>query len=203
MTPVREAFVLPALFLTVALLGGLRIAEHVRLVPPPLVSLVLAMLLVGALVRSGALAPERLMNAQRAPARERLRRPRPPRALRRLGADLQPADAGDRAAARGLQRLLLRPARDDARGRERPANLLRSLAVLLGSAFVLRFIVLENLYAPDSGTLKRLLTTLIEGASLGTIDYQPHAAATGYLAFLTVVLYLIGLALLPAGGEHA
>ena len=55
---------------------------------------------------------------------------------------------------------------------------------------------------PNTGTLKRLLTTLIEGASLGTIDYQPHAAATGYLAFLTVVLYLTGLALLPAAGAR-
>ena len=67
MTPVREAIVLPAMFLTVALFGGLRIADTVRLVPPPLISLVLAMLLVAALVRSGALAPDRLMNAQRAP----------------------------------------------------------------------------------------------------------------------------------------
>ena len=67
MTAAREAFVLPAMFLTVALLGGLRVAHTVRLVPPPLIALVLAMMLLGALVRSGALAPDRLMNAQRAP----------------------------------------------------------------------------------------------------------------------------------------
>ena len=47
MTPLRESFVLPCLFLTVALLGGLRLGApgvDVRLVPPPLVSLVLAVL---------------------------------------------------------------------------------------------------------------------------------------------------------------
>ena len=35
MTVIREALVLPGLFLTVALLGGLRSASAVRLVPPP------------------------------------------------------------------------------------------------------------------------------------------------------------------------
>ena len=60
MTPLREAFVLPCLFLTVALLGGLRLGADVRLVPPPLVALVLAVLLLGSLVRSGVFMPERL-----------------------------------------------------------------------------------------------------------------------------------------------
>src|SRR4051812_36351004 len=67
MSATREAIVLPLLFLTVMLLGGLRIALDVRLVPPPLVALVLAMLLLGVLVRSGALAPERLMGPERSP----------------------------------------------------------------------------------------------------------------------------------------
>ena len=56
MTPLREAFVLPCLFLTVALLGGLRLGADVRLVPPALVALVLAVLLVGSFVRSGVMA---------------------------------------------------------------------------------------------------------------------------------------------------
>ena len=36
MTPIREALLLPLMLLSVALLGGLRIATTVRLVPPPL-----------------------------------------------------------------------------------------------------------------------------------------------------------------------
>ena len=35
------------------------------------------------------------------------------------------------------------------------ASILRSLAVLFTAAFVLRFVVLESLYAPDGGMLKR------------------------------------------------
>src|SRR5580765_725403 len=67
MSPLREAFLLPAIFLTVALLGGFRAdaAGIIRLAPPPLAALLLAMLLVGALVRGQALVPGRLMNERR------------------------------------------------------------------------------------------------------------------------------------------
>ena len=65
MTAAREAAYLPLTFLTVALLGGIRIAGRVLLLPPSLFSLVLGLMLLGVLVKSGALAPERLMNARR------------------------------------------------------------------------------------------------------------------------------------------
>ena len=70
MTPLRESLALPCLFLTVALLGGLRLGAQgvdVRLVPPPLVSLVIAVLLLGALVRSRVFTPDRLIGNHRAP----------------------------------------------------------------------------------------------------------------------------------------
>jgi hypothetical protein len=200
MTAMREAIVLPAMFLTVALLGGLRVADTVRLVPPPLIALVLAMLLLATLVRAGALAPDRLMNAQRAPLENAsgiLVLIAVFAASAQVFSLLTPELGLLHAVFSACFFVQLVTTLAGVSGR---SNLLRSLVVLLGSALVLRFIVLENLYAPDSGTLKRLLTTLIEGASLGTIDYQPHAAATGYVAFCTVVLYMIGLALLPAGG---
>ena len=65
MTAAREAIVLPIMILTVAGLGGLRLGQTVLMVPPPLISLVLAVMLIGALVRAGAFAPYRLMNAGR------------------------------------------------------------------------------------------------------------------------------------------
>lgn len=201
MTVTREAFVLPLLFLTVALLGGLRIGAPVtavRLVPPPLMALVLATLLIGVIVRSHGLAPDRLLSSARSP--------------------LENASGGivllTLAAAsaqifnlvipeRGLFQVvftvffLVQLLTTLAGGNTR-AGLLRSLFVLLGSAFVLRFVVLEGLYAPGSGALKRVLTALLQGVSLGAIDYAPHAAATGYIAFLTTALYMIGLVALPA-----
>ena len=61
MSAVREAIVLPLAFLTVALLGGLRIGPALLLIPPPLISLVLAVMLLSALVSAGVLAPSTIM----------------------------------------------------------------------------------------------------------------------------------------------
>ena len=65
MSPAREAFFLPLLFLTVALFGGMRIFDRVVLLPPTLFGLVLGLLLLGVIVKCGALAPERLMSSAR------------------------------------------------------------------------------------------------------------------------------------------
>ena len=67
MKAATEAVYLPMLFLTVALLGGLRVDERVTFVAPPLFALVLGMMLFGVLVRGRVLAPERLMSASREP----------------------------------------------------------------------------------------------------------------------------------------
>jgi hypothetical protein len=45
--------------------------------------------------------------------------------------------------------------------------------------------------------LKTVLTALLTGVSLGGIEYRPRAPVTGYVAFLTLGLYMIGLYLLP------
>ena len=74
MTAAREAIYLPVLFLTVTLLGGLRPGAAVVLTPPSLFSLILAVLLVGVLVQSGAFVPLRVMNAIPAGARQSERR---------------------------------------------------------------------------------------------------------------------------------
>ena len=65
MKAATEAVYLPLLFLTVALLGGLRVADRLTFVPPPLFALVLGMMLFGVLVRGRVLAAEPLMSASR------------------------------------------------------------------------------------------------------------------------------------------
>jgi hypothetical protein len=77
---------------------------------------------------------------------------------------------------------------------------LRSLGVLLGAAFLLRYIVLESLYAANGGTLARILTVLLEGVSLGALQYEAAGSATGYLAFAALLLYFVALFLLEPGG---
>jgi hypothetical protein len=200
MTPVREALVLPLLFLTVTLLGGFRVATTVKLVPPSLTALMLAMLLIATLVRGRVLQPGALMHASRTPAENT--------------SGLVILLALFAASAQAISLLL--PDRGllhagfaifvfcqlmtmNAAGPDRTATL-RGLFVLFGSLFVLRHVAIEALYAPERGVLHRVLTALMSGASLGGINYEPNAAVTGYAAFFTLLLYVIGLWLLPTGG---
>lgn len=197
MTAVREAIVLPALLLTVACLGGVRIAEQVSFTPPPLFTLVLAVLLIGALIRSGALEPARLVHSSR-----------PPLAAANgavvLGtlflASAQsfhlvtPESGLPRLAFHGFIVVLLLNTWASAPDRVR---LLRGLMVIFGSAFVLKFIILAALSDPAAGRLHRVMLVLLEGVTLGTLTQQSLHPATGYVAFVTLAAFLCALALLP------
>jgi hypothetical protein len=202
MSAFREAIVLPLAFLTVALLGGLRIGPTLLLVPPPLISLTLAVMLLIALVRAGVFSPTMIMSAERTP-------------LENTSGVIVLITLFTASAQvftlvtpeHGLLHVVfsicffvqLTTTMAGVNGRR---NMLRSLAVLLGAAFIIRFIILEGLYAPDGGFAKRLLTTLVEGASLGAIQYEPVGAATGYIGFVTLALFMIGLLLLPGGSAR-
>jgi hypothetical protein len=205
MSAAREAIYLPVLFLTVVLLGGVHLSQPVAVTPPTLFSLVLAMLLVAALVRSGALAPQRLVRTSRS-------------ALANLNGVIVlltlfagSAQAFTLATPRAglplvlfntLLLILLVNTMVAAPDRRR---LLRSLLVVFGSAFVLKFVVLAALSEPSDGRLSRVLQLLFEGITLGTLSQEVLHPAAGYLAFATLVLYLGGLAALPwraAGAQH-
>ena len=77
-------------------------------------------------------------------------------------------------------------------------ELLRSLMVIFGSGFVLKFVILAALSDPTSGRLKRVLLLLVQGATLGTLTQEPMPPAVGYIAFFTLLLFLIGVWALPA-----
>jgi hypothetical protein len=57
-------------------------------------------------------------------------------------------------------------------------------------------VLLASLYSPESGWLRRVAGTLLQGVALGTLDAPTFAAATGYIAFFTLALYVAGLILL-------
>jgi len=78
-------------------------------------------------------------------------------------------------------------------------RLLRSLAALFGTAFVLKHMLLASLYAPDGGWWQRIAGALLEGITQGTLGAaESFAPATGYLSFFTLALYVAGLVLLLA-----
>ena len=198
MKAATEAIYLPVLFLTVALLGGLRVGERVTFVPPPLFALVLGVMLFGVLVRGRVLAPERLMSASRPPLEN----------LNGLVVILSTFFAATQVfnlvtPESGLPFLLFNvflfvllvntlavlPDR---------VSVLRSMAVITGAAFILKFIVLGAISEPGDSTLKRVLYALLEGVTLGTLTQPRLHPVAGYLAFATLGMFLIGLAMLPA-----
>lgn len=192
-----EVFYLPLLFLTVTLLGGLRVDTRVAFAPPPLSALVLAILLIAALVRCGAVAPERLLNGHR-PALANITGGVVLVTL--FAAAVQafnlviPESGLPRIAVTVFLFLLL--LNTIAASADR-THVLRSTAVIVGSTFVLKFIVLAALSDTAGGWLKRVLLASLEGVTLGTLTQPPLAPVTGYVAFAALVMFLAGLALLP------
>lgn len=197
MTATREAIALPLVFLTVTLFGGLRITGGVALLPPPLFALVLSVLLLGLLVRCGALAPNRLVHASRSMLAN------VNGLIVMLAAFLASAQAFNVATPEsGVPRVLFNLvylvllANTVAASPDR-ARVLRSLLVIFGSAFIVKFVVLAALSHPAKGPLTRMLQVLFEGVTLGSVTQEVFHPATGYVAFGTLMLYLFGLVMLP------
>jgi hypothetical protein len=197
MTAVREAIVLPVLFLTVLLLGSLRIAGTIVLVPPSPYALLLGLLLVRVVVQSGALAPERLLASDRS-------------ALANLNGVVLLAtlwiaaaqtiavlipDSGVPQLAFGVYFLIL--LLNTAAASPDRQRLLRSLAVTFGGAFVLKFVVLHGLSAPGEGALKRVLLAVVDGVTAGALVQEVPHPIMAYIALLAPGLFLIGVFLLP------
>ena len=197
MTATREAILLPFAFLTVALFGGLDL-QGPRWTPPSLFALVLAILLLGSLIRSGTLAPERLLQSSRTP----LANANGMTVLVSLFAAsaqvlqmLLPREGLPLVFVGFLLFVLLVNALAAAPDR---VSLLRSLAVVTGSAFLLKFVVLAALADPEGGRTRRVILALFDLATLGTVAQAPLHPASGYIAFFVTAMFLIAIALLPS-----
>jgi hypothetical protein len=73
---------------------------------------------------------------------------------------------------------------------------MRSLIVLFGAAFTIKYVLLPSLHDPAGGLARRLAGALLNGVTLGTVEGERYASVTGYIAFLTVALYFIAIWLL-------
>jgi hypothetical protein len=195
---------LPMIFLLVALLGGLRIDVDTKafvFVPPPLITLILSVLLMILFVRGHAIE-----------LRQWLRSDQPPltnvsHALTLLALFFASAQAFNSVLPeRGLLFWLFsffflwtlwnnQFSSFDAR------PLLRSLTVLFGTAFFLKHMFLASLFSPEGGWAKKITGFFVELGTLGTIDTQVFAPATGYISFFTLALYVLGLILLTPTPE--
>jgi hypothetical protein len=202
MTPAREAIVLPLLFLTVVLTSALRPGAEVTMRPPSLASLVAGMLLLALLVRSGALDPRQLLESDR-PMLANLNGITVLVTAFAASAQIVTLVVPESGVPALIVWLVLLSlilqafAIDPDRMR-----LLRGLMVTFGAAYTLKFIVLAAISSPASGRLSRAIQFLFEGITLGGVTQRTSHAAEGYLAFAAILLYLIGLAFLPAASWH-
>lgn len=195
----REAFTLPLVFLSAALLGGVRIdaGGGLAFVPPALFALVLAVVLIAALHRCGALEPAALIHARRGG----LANACGAAIVVALGASTAQVISALTPEA-GLLALVFDVAwlallGNTLAARPDRARLLSSLMVIFGAAFVVKYILLGALYAPDASLTKRVVMALVEGVSLGALAYDPPGPATGYVVFAAGLLLLAGISALP------
>ena len=196
--------VLPTLFLTVALLGGLRVGAENRtfiFVAPPLVTLFLGVLLMLLLVRGRLIKFNQWIGNELPPLTNVVHIWI---LLTLFFASVQAFNSV--LPERGLLHWLfsfffLWTLWNNQFSSFDPPRLLRSLAILFGTAFVLKHILLASLYSPEGGWLKRIAGTLLQGVSLGTLDEPNFAPATGYICFFTLALYVAGLIILGFAGR--
>jgi len=191
---------LPTIFLTVALLGGVRVGAGggaFVFVPPPLVTLVLAVLMLALFARGGALRVGRWLSADNGTAEN------VSHALTLGTLFFASAQAFNSVLPEaGLPRFVLASfflwtLWQNQFSNFDPRRLLRSLAALFGTAFFVKHVLLASLFQPGEGWLSRLATAALEGVTLGTLSGPPYAASTGYISFFALALYVGGLALLP------
>ncbi|MEQ1764100.1 MAG: hypothetical protein ABL984_13285 [Pyrinomonadaceae bacterium] len=80
-----------------------------------------------------------------------------------------------------------------------PRKLFRSLGGLFGLAFVAKYLILANLTAPAGRTWFEALTENPgQEAFTRLLDLPRYAGSTGYIQFFAVGLFLLGLYLFPA-----
>lgn len=78
-------------------------------------------------------------------------------------------------------------------------KLLRSMIALFSFAFIAKYLILAGLTAPpgDGGWLRALIENPAREAMTWLLDLPRYSAGTGYLQFFTLGLYFLGLYLLP------
>jgi hypothetical protein len=202
---------LPAIFLAVTLLGGMRLSFESGafiFLSPTLFNLVLAVLLFAIIIRGKLINIEQWFSADfSVPAN--FANGLILLTLFSASAQVLNCLLPERGLAFGLTAFfLLWTLWTNLFAELEAKKMLRSLAALLGFAFVFKYVFLASLVstsAADESWMRKLAESLFEKASLGLLEIPKFSPATGYIAFFTVLLYGAGIVFLyslskkPAG----
>jgi hypothetical protein len=190
---------LPATFLIVTLLGGMRLSLEsgaFLFLPPTLFNLVLAVLLLAVIVRGNLIVIGEWFSAEFSVLKNCAN-----------GLILLTVFSGsvqvincllpEKGLTFGLTAFfLLWTLWTNLFAELEARKMLRSLAALLGFAFVFKYVFLASLVSAAGGEeswARKLAESLFEKVSLGLLEIPKFSPATGYVAFFTVLLYGAGL----------
>ena len=191
-----DFIVLPTLLLSAGLLGGLRIDGQTRqfiFIAPPLVTLLLAILLMSLFLRVGAIELRHWLTIEQ-PMLTNLSHLLTLVALFFASAQAFNSVLPENGLLHWMfSAFFLWTLWTNQFSIFDPRRLLRSLVVLFGTAFVFKHLVVAGLYAPEGGWLRTLTSTLLQGVA---IDVPAFAPATGYISFFALALYVGGLLLI-------
>lgn len=198
---IRSYLLAPAIFLTVTLLGGLRLSENANdfiFLKPPLVCLVfaaatLALFFRAELIKIGGWFSESFSTVKNIADAFVLF------ALFAASAQIFNALLPERGLPFWIIGLLFFwTLWNNLFGVFTAKTLIKSLGGLFGLAFVLKYLILANLTAPTNGGgwLKSLTENPTQEVFTYLLDLPRYSAGTGYIQFFTVVFYVVGLFLL-------
>lgn len=203
---VLRYIIAPLIFLTVALLGGVRFTvelQELRFVAPQLISLILAVFVMIVFVRGGLVQMDDYTGEDRGLVENAS-------GVVRLAAIYFATTQVFNAVTpeRGLLNFFFTLFYflifwNNLFVVFNPVRLTKSLAVVLGASFALKYLILADLFAPTESWAKYALQKLMQTASLGALEFEVFAGATGYLAFATVALYILGLYLISPRVDRA
>lgn len=201
-TAVYRYIILPLIFLTVALLGGLRIAEAdgaFIFLRPALLHLIFAVVLLVLFVRAGLIRIDGWF-AEEFPLAKNAANASVMVALFAATTQL----FNSLTPEQGLPFWVVAfcffwTLWNNLFAEFDTKRLLRSLGGLFGIAFVAKYMLLANLTAPTGESwLRRIIENPAQEAFTWLLDLPRFAASTGYIQFFAVLLFLLGLYLLPA-----
>ena len=207
-----QYIVLPVIFLLVTLLGGLRLSAESNaflFLSPTLFNLVLAVMLFAVVARGKLIKTEQWFSAEFSVLKNCANGVI---LLTLFSASVQVINSvlPEKGLAFGLTAFfLLWTLWTNLFAELEAKKMLRSLAALLGFAFVFKYVFLASLVSPEETWMRKLAENLFREVSLGLLEIPKFSGATGYTAFFTVLLYSAGLLLLyslsnrPSGAEPA
>ncbi len=82
-------------------------------------------------------------------------------------------------------------------------RLLQSLGSLFGLAFVVKYLVLQNLASNSETWTQKLFETLAKEATFGLLDITKFSTSTGFLQFFALAIYIIGIFSLSSNNKSA